>query len=148
MDPFDPLDAQQIVIAYARVLERDLTENRHPARVDSLPFAKPVIKDAICTSARQLVVSGQLSDEMREYLQTACTMLAEYVEPELANLMTEYRRSAEELAATSGVARDKAQTPAWRTLAETSALAGEVARAATSEAEALLEEFRAAITPI
>ena len=39
MDPLDPLDAQQLVIEYARVLERDLTENRHPARADALPYA-------------------------------------------------------------------------------------------------------------
>ncbi|MGE5246107.1 MAG: hypothetical protein ACM3SQ_17925 [Betaproteobacteria bacterium] len=66
LDPLDPLDAQQIVIEYARLLERDISENRHPARVDSLPYAKPIIKSAIRTSATQLAASGQLSDELRD----------------------------------------------------------------------------------
>jgi hypothetical protein len=37
MDPSDPLDAQQVVIEYARLLERDFEEARHPARIDTLP---------------------------------------------------------------------------------------------------------------
>ena len=50
MNPADPESAQQIVVEYARKLERDLDENRLPARVDSLPFAKAAIKEAIETS--------------------------------------------------------------------------------------------------
>lgn len=142
MEPLDPLDAQQIVIEYARMLERDLNESRHPAHADSLPYAKVVIKSAICTSVRHLAVSGQLTDELREYLETAYTSLAEYVDGELVDLMTEYRRSAEQLAVESPFARDKTQTAAWRTLAESSSLAGEVARAMTTEAETLRTEFR------
>jgi len=142
MDPLDPLDAQQVVIEYARMLERDVSENRHPARVDSLPYAKPVIKSAICTSARNLAVSGQLTDELREYLETAYTFLAEYLDGELVDLMAEYRQSAEQLAVESASARDKTKTAAWRTLAESSSLAGEVARAVTTEAETLRTEFR------
>jgi hypothetical protein len=142
MDPLDPLDAQQVVIEYARSLERDITENRHPARVDSLPYAKAVIKSAIRTSARQLSVSGQLTDDLREYLETAYTSLAEYLEGELVDLMIHYRRSADALEVATPSARDKTQTAAWRTLAETGALAGEVARATTTEAENLRREFR------
>ncbi len=142
MDPLDPLDAQQVVIEYARTLERDVTESRHPARLDSLPYAKPVIKSAICTSAKNLAVSGQLTDELRDYLETAYTLLAEYLDGELVDLMSEYRQSAEQLAVESSSPRDKTQTAAWRTLAESSALAGEVARAVTTEAESLRSEFR------
>jgi len=142
MDPLDPLDAQQMVIEYARMLERDVTENRHPARVDGLPYAKPVIKSAIRTSARALAATGQLTDELREYLETAYTLLAEYVDAELVDLMTLYRESADALAEQSPVARAKTQTAAWRTLAESSSLAGEVARAVTAETETLRDEFR------
>ncbi len=142
MDPLDPLDAQHIVVAYARLVERDVSESRHPARVDSLPFAKPVIKSAIRTSARTLSASGQLTDDLRDYLETAYSLLAEYLDAELVELMIDYRSSADGLAADVVSARDRTHTPAWRTLAETGSLAGEVARQVTAEAEALRAEFR------
>jgi hypothetical protein len=142
MDPTDPADAQRVVIEYAERLERDVNENRHPARVDSLPYAKPVIKAAIRTSVIHLAGSGQLTDELRDYMETAYTLLAEYLDGELVALMTEYRRSAEELASAAGSAREKTQTSAWRTLAASGSLAGEVARAVTDDAETLRNEFR------
>jgi hypothetical protein len=146
MDPFDPPDAQLIVIEYIRTLERDINENRHPARVDSLPYAKPIIKDAIRTSARHLVAIGQMTDEIRAYLETAYTMLAEYLDPELVQLMTQYRQSAQDLEHHTGAGGARTQTAAWRTLVDSSALAGEVARATTTEADSLREEFRQALT--
>src|SRR5262249_1982996 len=127
---------------YARMLERDITENRHPAKVDSLPYAKPVIKTAIRTSVETLAASGQLTDELREYFETAYTFLAEYFEGELVELLTAYRRAGEELTAEPQSGRDRTQTCAWRTIAESGSLAGEVARAATLEAESLRNEFR------
>jgi hypothetical protein len=142
MDPLDPLDAQQIVAAYAHVVERDVREDRHPARIDSLPFAKPVIKAAIRTSARHLLESGQLTDDLCTYLETAYTLLAEYLDSELVELMSDYRSSAERLVIDRTTVDERTQTPAWRTLAETSALAGEVARTVTADAEALRSEFR------
>jgi hypothetical protein len=145
MDPYDPQDAQLIVVEYIRTLERDLNENRHPARVDSLPHAKPIIKDAIRTSARHLVTLGQMTDDMRGYLETAYTLLAEYLEPELVKLMNQYRQSAEELEHHAGGGAARMQTAAWRTLVESSTLAGEVARATANEAESLREEFRDAL---
>ena len=148
MDPLDPLDAQQIVVEYAQMLERDVTENRHPGRVESLPYAKPVIKSAICTSARTLAASGHLTDELREYLETAYTLLAEYLDAELVDLMAEYRQSAEQLTAESPAAREKINTAAWRTLAESSSLAGEVARAVTTDTETLRSEFRSFIVSV
>lgn len=142
MDPSDPLDAQQVVVEYARLLERDFDQQRHPARIDTLPYAKPVIKSAIRTSVKSLAATGQLTDELREYLETAYISLAEYLEGELVELMTLYRNSAEQLAAEAQLARDKTRTPAWQTLAESGSLAGEVARAATTEAETLRSEFQ------
>jgi hypothetical protein len=142
MDPSDPLDAQQVVIEYARQLERDFDQQRHPARIDTLPYAKPVIKSAIRTSVKSLAASGQLTDELREYLETAYIALAEYLEGELVELMTLYRTSAEQLAVDGQSARDKTKTPAWQTLTESGSLAGEVARATTDEAEMLRSEFQ------
>jgi hypothetical protein len=145
MNPFDPADAQLIVVEYIRTLEHDLNENRHPARTDSLPYAKPIIKDAIRTSARHLVSIGQMTDEMRRYLETAYTLLAEYLDAELVELMTVYRQSAEDLEHHAGRGAARVETPAWRTLVESSALAAEVARATTNDAETLREEFRHAL---
>jgi hypothetical protein len=146
MNPTDPNDAQQIVVEYARVLERDLTEERHPARIDSLPFAVADIKAAIRTSVTHLVASGQLTNELRDYLETAYTSLAEYLDAELVELVAEYRRSADQLTDVRTV-QDKAQTAAWQTIVQSSALAGEVARVTTEQAEKLRREFRTFSTP-
>lgn len=148
MNAIDPMNAQQVVIEYARMLERDINESRHPARVDSLPYAKPVIKSAIKTSAQTLAVSGQLTDELRDYLETAYTLLAEYLDGELVDLMTQYRASADELAADARLAREKTHTAAWRTLVDSGALAGDVARAVTADAEELRREFREFLTSV
>lgn len=142
MNPSDPLDAQQVVVEYARVLERDLAGNRHPNRLDALPFAKPLIKTALETCAREVATAGQLTDELREFLETAYVSLAEYLDAELVDLMAQYRASAEELAAQPRSAREKTQSVAWRTVADTSALAGDIARAMAAEAETLRREFR------
>jgi hypothetical protein len=143
MDPLDPLDAQQIVIEYARTLERDIEEQRLPARIESLPYAKPVIKTAISTSVQQLARSRQLTEDLRQYFETAYTLLAEYVEGELVDLVTEYRQSADQLTTGSQVPGEKTRTRAWRTVVESGSLAGEVARTTTEEAERLRSEFRA-----
>jgi hypothetical protein len=147
MDPLDPADAQQIVIAYARLLERDVTEERHPARLDSLPYSKPIIKSAIQTFVHALSTSGQLTAELRDYLEKAYTFLAEYVDNELVELVTGYRRSAEQLAAESPLSAEKTRTSAWRTLVESGSLAGEVARTTTLEAATLRDEFRSFSSP-
>jgi hypothetical protein len=145
MNPLDPLDAQQIVAEYARVLERDLNEHRHPARVDSLPYGKPIIQSAIKTSVISLSTSGQLTDELREFLETAYILLADYLDADLVRLMSEYRESAAELAADPRLAREKTTTAAWRTISESGSLAGEVARAMALEADSLRAEFRAVV---
>jgi hypothetical protein len=95
---------------------------------------------------KSLAATGQLTDELREYLETAYISLAEYLEGELVELMTLYRNSAEQLAAEGQLARDKTRTSAWQTLSESGSLAGEVARAATTEAETLRSEFQSFLT--
>jgi hypothetical protein len=140
-DDADLAYAQQVVVEYSRALERDLTENRLPARVDSLPFAKAAIMDAIETSVTYLSSTASLTDELREYFETAYVSLAEYLEPELVALVLEYRRAAEELSAGVSTA-DRTASAAWRTLNESAGLAGEIARATTTEASELRARFR------
>jgi len=138
--------AQQVVVEYARVLARDLSENRLPERVDVLPFSKTVIRDAIETSVTFMSSTSGLTDEMREFFETAYVSLAEYLEAELVSLVQDYRRAAEELSAGATVA-DRTSTPAWRTLAEGAGLAAEIARATTAEAEELRARFHQLISP-
>lgn len=139
--------AQQIVVEYARTLERDINENRLPGRVDALPFAKAAIRQAIETSVTFLSSTSGLTDEMREFLETAYVSLAEYLEPELVSLVLEYRRAADELSAGSTIA-DRTSTAAWRTLTESAGLAADIARATTQEADELRARFRQLISPV
>jgi hypothetical protein len=147
MDPVDPIDAQQIVAAYVRLLERDLEQARHPARLETLPFAKAVIRTALQTCTRTIVACGQMTDELREFLATAYESLAEYVEPELVELIASYRAAADDLTSISPVSREKTASGSWRAVAEASPIAGEIARAIADEADSLRNEFRALIAP-
>ena len=141
MNPADPERAQRIVAEYTRVLERDMNEGTFPAPVDSLPFAKPTIKTAIETSVVLLASSGRLTEELREFLRTAYISLADYVGSDLVRLMREYNQAGEQLVADQRLAREKTGGAAWRTLTESSRLAGEIARSIASEAERLQQEF-------
>ena len=142
MNPDDPESAQQIVADYAQVLGNDLEAAGLPASVDSLPYAKPTIKSAIRTSARTLIANGQLTEELRDFLQTAYVSLADYVGADLARLMKEYQESAEHFASDSRLVREKLSTTEWQTLGESSRLAGEIARSIAGEAQQLELEFR------
>jgi aminopeptidase N len=141
VDPDDPLDAQQIVAEYARVLDRDLQQGAFPAAVDSLPFSKPIIKTAIRTSVLALTSEGRMTEDLRDFLQTAFVSLADYVTADLARLLSDYNRAAAELAADPRLAREKTTGSAWQTISESSQLAGEIARSVTAEAEELRAEF-------
>jgi len=141
VDPDDPLDAQQIVAEYARVLDRDLQQGRFPVAVDSLPFSKPIIKSAIRTSVLVLSSEGQMTDDLRDFLHTAYVSLADYVTADLVQLLSEYNRAAEDLAADPRLAKEKTGGSAWQTISESSQLAGEIARAMAAEAEELQAEF-------
>jgi hypothetical protein len=57
-------------------------------------------------------------------------------------VMAEYREALAAVADVQG-ARDKLQTPAWRRIAETSRLAGEIARSIADDTTVLRLEFRA-----
>jgi len=142
VNPEDPVSAKQIVAEYARVLNRDLERGRFPLPDDSLPFAKASIKTAIETSVLALKASGELTQELRDFLETAFVSLADYVPPDLARLMRDYTSAADDLAADPRLAREKTAGAAWQTVAQGSRLAGEIARTMAEEADQLRSEFQ------
>jgi hypothetical protein len=146
MNPDDPHVAQQIVAAYATVLERHADAQRFPASLTELPYARDTIKDAIRTSARALLSSGQLSDELRVFLEEAYVALADFLDDELVRLMREYNRAADDLANAPHASGERVKTSAWQTLERTSALAGEIAKAAAADAARLRAEFSELVT--
>jgi hypothetical protein len=142
MNPDDPSSAQLIVAEYARLLERDGESGQWPGCSDALPYPKQTIKSAIRTSLLALTSSGDLTSELQEFLEDAYVALADYISPDLAKLMSEYQRAGSDLAADPRLAREKTAGAAWRTIAETGTLAGEIARSIASEAQELRAEFR------
>lgn len=141
MNPDSPESAQRIVAEYAEALERGDSE-AYPASIRTLPYPKQTIKAAILTCAATLRETEQLTGDMREFLEQAYAALADYVDDDLVRIMAEYRQA---LAAVADVqaARDKLQTPAWQRIAETSRLAGEIAKSIADDTAALRLEFRA-----
>jgi hypothetical protein len=143
MNPADPESAQQIVAEYAAVLEQHAGAQAHPASIRTLPYPKQTLKAAILTCTAALRGQGRLTDELREFLEEAYVFLADYVDDELVRVTSEFRESTALLAADSRVAREKVRTPAWQRVAETSELAGEIAKTIADDASALRREFRA-----
>lgn len=115
---------------------------RISASIRTLPYPKQTIKSAILTCASTLRETQQLTSEICDFLEQAYGALADYVADDLERIMAEYR---EALAAVADVqaARDKVQTPAWQCVAETSRLAGEIAKSIADDTAALRLEFRA-----
>jgi hypothetical protein len=141
MNPDDSESAHRIVTEYARVLEREDSQT-FPASVRALPYPKQTIKAALLTCTSALQNARQLTPEMRDFLEQAYVALADYVDDDLVRVMTEYRES---LVAVEGVqaARDKVQTDAWQRIAQTSRLAGDIARSIAEDTATLRAEFRA-----
>lgn len=139
MDVVDPAVAQQIVAEYVRLLEGRAD---WPASLDDLPYPKRTIKAAIRASCLALVSSGQLTHELREFLEGAYVALADYVSPDVVQLLLDYRRAGAELADDTRRAREKTSGQAWKTITDSSRLAGEIAREIAAEAELLRAEFQ------
>jgi ABC-type transporter Mla subunit MlaD len=140
MNPSDPESAHSIVAEYARVSEQHEPQS-FPVSTRTLPYPKQTIKAAILTCATAMSETGQLTKELREFLEEAYASLADYVDDDVALVMAEYRDALATLATVQP--RDRAQTPAWRRIAETSRLAGEIAKAIAEDGAALRLEFRA-----
>jgi hypothetical protein len=141
MNPDDPESAQRIVAEYARVLELD-DRQTFPASARTLPYPKQAIKAAILTCTATLRETQQLTDDMREFLEEAYAALADYVDEDLVRVMAEYRQALTAVADVQ-TARDKMQMPAWQRIADTSRLAGDIARSIADDTAALRLEFRA-----
>lgn len=141
MDPDDPVVAQQVVSEYAAVLEKRARAGLHPGSIAKLPYRKETIKASIRTVLLTLKASGQLSEELRQFLEESYTSLADYVDEEVAQLMAEYRQASGELSADGRRGQQQFDSPAWNTVAASSRLVGAVARAIAAESEVLREEF-------
>ena len=140
MNPLDPESAQRIVAEYARVLEQT-GPDALPASVRALPYPQQTIKTAILTCGAALRSAQQLDGEMRDFLEEAYVALADYLDDDLVQVMAEYR---EALAFVADVRapRERVQSPAWTRIAETSRLAGDIARTIADDTAALRLEFR------
>lgn len=141
MNPDDPESAQRIVAEYAHVLEQGESA-AYPASIRTLPYPKQTIKSAILTCTAALRETQQLTAEMRDFLEQAYIALADYVDDDLVRIMAEYR-GALAVVADVQAASDKLQTPAWQRIADTSRLAGEIARSIADDTAALRLEFQA-----
>jgi hypothetical protein len=142
VDPFMPHDAQRIVADYLTVVDAHAAADVYPCAAGELPHSKQTIRAAFKTSVVTLASAGQLTDEMREYLEVGYISLADYVDDESAALLREYTHAGEELAADRRLAKEKVATDAWRRVSEQSRLAGALARTISEEAERLRTEFR------
>jgi hypothetical protein len=142
MNPDDPESAQRIVADYVRLLERTLESASWPATLDALPYPKQIIRSAIQTSYGVLASSGQLTGDLRDFLETAYVSLADFVGADVAQLMAEYQQATTAPETDPRLVREKIAGPAWQTIVESGTLAGGIARAIAEEAETLKAEFR------
>jgi hypothetical protein len=143
MDAANPRDAQRIVADYLTVVEEHASANVYPGSLRDLPHAKETIRAAFKTAMDALIQTGQLTSELRDYLEVGYVSLADYVDDECVKLLGEYLRAGDELAEDRRLAREKIQTEAWRRLSEQSRLAGHLAQTISAEAAQLRAEFRA-----
>jgi len=142
VDPLTPQEAQRIVGAYLTRVDADAAADLYPCSVDDLPQPKETIRSAFRVCVASIASVGQLTPELREYLEVAYISLADYVDGECQTLLREYARAGDELAADRRLVREKAGTEAWRRVTEQSGLAGQLARGISEEADRLRAEFR------
>jgi hypothetical protein len=142
LDPTVPADAQRVVAAYLSFVEAQAAANIYPGSLRDLPHSRENIRTAFKTSTMALVDSGQMTADLRDYLEIAYVSLADYLDDEGATLLREYVRAGEDLTAHTGLPRDRVTTDAWRRVSDQSRLAGELARAISVHADELRSEFR------
>ena len=142
MDPLEPRDAQRIVAAYLQLVEAHTLDEVYPGKLRDLPYPKGTIRTAFRTSTLALAAGGQLTPDLRDYLEIGYVSLADYVEEEFAVLLRDFARAGGELAADRRPAREKTATDAWQRVTAESRLAGEIAQAISAEADRLRTEFR------
>jgi hypothetical protein len=145
MNAEDPSVAQQIVAAYAGVLERCVEAGELPAATSALPYGRDLIKIAIRTSVAVLQSDGKLTPDLREFLQEAYVGLADFVDDELARLMSDFNRAAKDARPGQITTSERMQSDSWKTLERTSPLAAKIAQSIASDAERLRAEFQSLI---
>lgn len=145
---FDPHTAQQLVARYVALVQEQTQAQTFPASSSTLPAPKAAIKDAIRTVLRALAATSQLTDDLRSFLEDAFVALANYVDDEMATLAAEHRRASEALEAAPRGPAERLGSPHWAVVAQTSRLAGEIARASADEAHALRQEFQALVAEV
>jgi hypothetical protein len=142
LDPDNPADAQAIVAQYLQLVETHASADVYPSALRDLPHPKETIRAAFRMAVTTIVSAGQLTPELREYLEIAYVSLADYVDDESATLLREYTHAGEELAADKRLARERVTTDAWRRVTEQSRLAGRIALAISVEGDTLRAEFQ------
>jgi hypothetical protein len=83
-----------------------------------------------------------MTGELHDFLEIAYVSLADYVDPELVRLMTEYREAGATLESGPHLVKEKVASPAWQVLAQSGHLAGTIAKTIADETEVLRQEFR------
>jgi hypothetical protein len=142
MDLNDPPTAQNVVAAYASLLEQHAREETYPSSVETLPYSKADLKHAIRTVTEALHESGQMTPELRDFLEVAYVSLADYIEPELVRLVREYNTASAALPR-QGLGAAQQASPQWQVVSASGPLVADVARRVANETEALRQEFRA-----
>jgi hypothetical protein len=141
LDPGVPSDAQRIVAAFLELVETHAAANVYPGVARDLPDSKVRISAAFKTSVLVLVSTGQLTAELRDYLEIAYVSLADYLDDEAAALLREYGHAGDALAEDRRLAREKMTGDAWRQVTEQSRLVAQVALSISTETEQRRAEF-------
>jgi hypothetical protein len=142
MDLNDPPTAQNVVAAYATVLEQHARSETYPSSIGSLPYSKADLKQAIRTVTGALQESGQMTPELRDFLEVAYVSLADYIEDELARLVREYNAASAALPRL-GLGAAQQGSPQWQVVASSGPLVADIARAIAEDTDTLRQEFRA-----
>jgi hypothetical protein len=141
MDLNDPPTAQNVVAAYAAVLEQHARSETYPSSIGTLPYSKADIKHAIRTVAGALHETGQMTQEIRDFLEVAYVSLADYIEDELARLVREYNAASAALPR-QGMGPAQQGSPPWQVVSSSGKLVADIARTIAQDTEALRQEFR------
>ena len=105
METTTALEAQRIVAAYLTVVDADAASDEYPCSIEDLPQPKETIRAAFRVAVLAVASLGQLTAELRDYLEVAYVSLADYVDDECRTLLREYQRAGAELAADRRLAR-------------------------------------------
>lgn len=142
MSPHVPEQAQQIVVAYAARLDEHAASGRQLLPLSTLPYPKAVIRQAIQTVTSAVFETKQMTGPMNEFLEAAYVALADYVDDDLARLLSQHFDAGAALEAEGAIGKEKTKTAAWRVAAETGPLVGRIGQAIAQESAELRLEYQ------